>query len=351
LAFFKNMPFRIGLDISGGDNAPAEVYKGAVLAHKELEHELTLVGVPSEIEDQAAKYPGSLKAFKVVEALEKIEMADSPVTAVRRKRNSSMVVGVNLVKAGKLDAFVSCGNTGALMCAATLITGMIPGVERPGIAVPMPTKKGPCLMIDVGANIDCSPQHLLQYAVMAAVYSRLVMGKSDPRVGILNIGEEESKGTELYKTTYKLLAATRLNFVGNIDAKSIFSGDCDCIVCDGLVGNIALKVAEGCADFIMKSFIGAGSKNVVGMLGLALMKGNLLEFKKNLDYAEYGGAILLGIDGIVIKGHGRSNALAVKNALKVAAQELSQHLTDEIKKSIDETYGDPAVRELLGDSR
>jgi len=283
----------------------------------------------------------------IVNAPEKIEMAESPVRSVRKKKKSSIVVGVDLLKDKKIDAFVSCGNTGAVVCASTLRLGLIEGVERPGIALTLPTKKGVSLIIDVGANIDCKPLHLLQYGIMASVYYDLVLNKSNPSVGLLNIGEEASKGLGILKQVHKLLSLSPLNFTGNMEAREIFSGECDCIVCDGFIGNIALKVAEGSVETVGRLLIKAMKKGILGKISLLLAKTNLKRFKSSIDYAEHGGAPLLGVDGIVIIGHGRSNSLAVKNAIKAAVRELSQDLTATINRRINEVCQDSGIRQVL----
>ncbi|UCD15962.1 MAG: phosphate acyltransferase PlsX [Candidatus Omnitrophota bacterium] len=339
--------YRIGLDISGGDYAPSEIIKGAILARKEFQGtHITLIGVKEEIEKEIAKHK-SKESFTIIDAPEKIEMAEQPAASVRRKRNSSIVRGVTLLKEKKIDAFVSCGNTGAVVCASTLILRLIEGVERPGIALMIPTKKGISLIIDVGANIGPKPLHLLQYAAMAYVYYKLVLGKEDPTVGLLNIGEEASKGSEFVKRVHKLFSCASINFVGNLEAKDIFSGKCDCIVCDGFVGNIALKVSESCADVLGRFLIDEILEDPLGKIGLFLMQRSLRKFKKKIHYAEYGGAPLLGVDGIVIIGHGRSSSLAVKNAIKVAIEELSRGLNLEIKRRINEICQNSGVRQVF----
>ncbi|MDD3296210.1 MAG: phosphate acyltransferase PlsX [Candidatus Omnitrophica bacterium] len=341
------MSYKIGLDISGGDFAPSEIIKGAMLARNQLHEDIVLIGVKEEIERQLAlnKFPAS--EFSVVHAPEKIEMAEPPATSVRRKRNSSITIAAQLLKEKKIDAFVSCGNTGAVVCASTLKLGLIEGVERPGIGLMMPSRTGISLVIDVGANIDCKPMHLFQYGIMASVYYRAVLGKENPTVGLLNIGEEASKGSGLIKHVHKLFSSSSLNFIGNVEAKDIFSGKCDCIVCDGLIGNIALKVAEGSAEAIGRFLIETMTKGFLGKIGILLAKNNLRKFKRFMDYAEYGGAPLLGIDGIVIIGHGRSNALAVKNAIRVACNELSHDLNARIKRRVNEICQDSGIRQIL----
>jgi len=341
------MSYKIGLDISGGDFAPAEIIKGAILARKELAEEIVLIGREDEIRSQLASHNHSLQDFTIIDAPEKILMHEQPVTSVRRKKNSSIVVGAKLLKEKKLDAFVSCGNTGAVVGASTLCLGLIEGVERPGIALALPTRDGVSLIIDVGANIDCKPLHLFQYGIMAAVYYNLVLGKKDPSVGLLNIGEEATKGLGILKNLHEVFSSSPLNFIGNLEARDIFSGKCDCIVCDGFIGNIALKVAEGSAETIGRFLLDSLKEGISGKLGLLLVKNNLLRFKKKIDYAEYGGALLLGVDGVVIIGHGRSNSLAVKNAIRVATEELKIDLTAEIKRRINEICQDSGARQIL----
>ncbi|MCF7869519.1 MAG: phosphate acyltransferase PlsX [Candidatus Omnitrophica bacterium] len=336
--------FKIGIDASGGDLAPLEIVKGAILAKKEIDQELVLIGDKEKIRKELKKYKVD---FAIVDAPEKINMAEAPVSAVRKKRNSSIVVGCKLLKKREIDAFVSCGNTGAVVCASALILKFIEGVERPGIALMFPTQKGVSLLIDAGANIDCKPIHLLQYGVMASVYYSTVLEKERPTVGLLNIGEEASKGLEVLKNTHKLFELSSLNFSGNIEAKSILSGSSDCIVCDGFVGNIALKVLEGSTEAMGKLFIEFMKKSLPGRLGLLLAKGNLKKLKESIDYSEYGGAPLLGVDGAVIIGHGRSDAKAVKNAIGAAARELKRKLNERIKEKINETCQDSRIRQIL----
>ena len=341
------MSYKIGLDISGGDFAPDEIFKGALLAKKELGEDIVLIGVKEEIENQIRIHNVNAADFTIVDAPEKVGMGESAATSVRKKKNSSLSVGTNLLKEKTIDAFVSCGNTGAGVCAATLNVGLIEGVERPGIALTIPTKKGISLIVDVGANIDPKPLHLFQYGIMASVYYTSVLNKEKPTVGLLNIGEEESKGPEYVRSVHKLFAASSLNFIGNLEAKDIFAGKCDCIVCDGFAGNIALKVAEGVAETMGKFLFDEIKKDWLGKIGLLLIMKSLKRFKRRLDYAEYGGAPLLGVDGIVIIGHGRSNALAVKNAIKVAIQELTHDLNAKIKNSITTICQKDEIKQML----
>jgi glycerol-3-phosphate acyltransferase PlsX len=319
----------------GGDYAPRVVVEGAVAAVKEYDTEVVLVGDEPQIKKllSASGYSGN-KVF-VYPAQEVIGMEESAATSVRRKKNSSINVGLNLLKEGHGDAFFSAGNTGAVVCAATLGLGLLPQVERPGIAIVTPTLKGISLIIDVGANIDAKPLHLLQYGIMGSVYFENIYNKPNPTVGLLNVGEEESKGTDFVKETYELLSKSKLNFIGNVEGKALFSGKCDCIVCDGFVGNVALKVTEGTAEaiqvFLKRHLLKA---NFLGKIGILLLKKTFLQFKKELDYAEYGGAPLLGVNGLVIIGHGRSNARAIKNAIRAATEEASRQVNQKIVGAI-----------------
>lgn len=326
---------KIIVDAMGGDYAPEVVIEGAVAAAKEYNIEVVLVGDEARIKSllKKHKYPGD-KVF-VFPALEVIEMDEPAAVSVRRKRHSSIVLGLNLVKEGQGDAFFSAGNTGAVVCAATLSLGLLPGIERPGIAVVTPSVKGTSIIVDVGANIDAKPLHLLQYAIMARAYSQNILNKPNPTVGLLNIGEEESKGTDFLKETYDLLEKNSLNFVGNVEGKALFSGKCDIIVCDGFVGNVALKVIEGTAEaiqvFLKRHLFRAG---ILGKLGVILLKPTFNRFKRDLDYAEYGGASLLGVNGVVIIGHGRSNSRAIKNAIRAAKIEVERQVNQKILEII-----------------
>ncbi|MBN3040009.1 MAG: phosphate acyltransferase PlsX [Candidatus Omnitrophica bacterium] len=335
------------MDISGGDKAPSEIIRGALLAVDELKEGVVLIGCRDEITRELTANGRIPSDFSIIDAPGKITMEDSPVSAVRKKKDSSIVVGINHLKEKKIDAFVSCGNTGAVVGAATLFLGLIKGVERPGIALTIPTHDGVSLVVDVGANIDCKPLHLLQYGIMASIYYDQVIGKENPSVGLLNIGEEASKGLGMLKKVHKLFDVSTLNFTGNLEARELTSGKCDCIVCDGFVGNIALKVLEGGAELFKTLFIASMKKGIIGKLSLLLAKKNLKEFKRYLDYAEYGGAPLLGVDGVVIIGHGRSNSLAVKNAIKVAVRELKRDVTSQINRKVNQICSDNRVKEVL----
>jgi len=314
----------------GGDHAPEVVIEGTIAAVKEYGAEIILTGDEPRINAllKKARYSGS--NISIHHTTEVIEMSESAATSIRRKRDSSIVVGINLVKDGQGAAFFSAGNTGAVVCAATLGLGLLPGIERPGIAIFTPTLKGFSLIIDVGANIDPKPVQLLQYGIMADAYCHYVLNKPNATVGLLNIGEEEVKGTTFIKEAFELLEKSKLNFIGNVEGKDLFSGKCDIIICDGFVGNVALKVSESVAEamqiFLKKHLL----SNTMGKLGLLFMLPALKRFKKDIDYTEYGGAPLLGVDGVVIIGHGRSNAHAIKNAIRVAKEEVDRQVNQKI---------------------
>jgi len=326
---------RIAVDAMGGDSAPEVVVEGAIVAVKEYSVDVALVGDEVRLKSLLDKFRYSGNNISILHAREVIEMSESAATSVRRKRNSSIVVGLNLVKEGKADAFFSAGNTGAVVCAAVLSLGLLPGIERPGIAIVAPNlKKSTSLVIDVGANIDPKPSQLLQYGIMGAVYSRHILNKSNPSVGLLNIGEEEAKGTDFVRETHELLEKSSLNFIGNVEGKDIFSGDCDVIVCDGFVGNVVLKVSESAVETIFVLLKRYLLNSILGKMGLVFMIPSFKRLKKDLDYAEYGGAPLLGVNGIVIIGHGRSNAKAVKNAIRVAKEEVERQFNEKVQEAI-----------------
>ena len=326
---------KIIVDAMGGDYAPRVVVEGAIAAVSEYNLEVVLVGNEPVIKEFLKKFKYSGDKISAHHCEEVIEMHESAATSVRRKRKSSIVVGVNLVKEGYGQAFFSAGNTGAVVCAGTLGLGLLPGIERPGISIIIPTLKRPSLIIDVGANIDAKPMHLLQYGIMADVYFRHILNNPDPRVGILNIGEEESKGTDFIKETRDLFEKSHLNFIGNVEAKDLFSGKSDIVVCDGFVGNIALKVIESVVGammvFLKRQLL---ASNLLGKLGILFLKPSFSRFKKEMDYSEYGGAPLLGVNGVVIIGHGRSNAKAIKNAIRVANEEVERKFNEKIIEAL-----------------
>jgi len=326
---------KIALDAMGSDNCPAADVEGAVIAAREFNYQIILVGDKDLIEKELDRHRPIPDSISIQHAPEVIGMHEQPVLSVRRKKQSSIVILANLAKEKKVDAIVSAGNTGAMVCAATLKCKLLPGIERAGIGVVMPTLKGAALMIDAGANIDAKPKHLVQYAIMGSAYSQYILNNASPRVGLLNVGEEESKGTGFLKEAFGLLEPSGLNFIGNMEGRDIFTGDCDVIVCDGLVGNVALKVSESIAHALTEILKRSLNSSLASRLGALLSKKALYSFKSKMDYTEYGGAPLLGINGICIICHGSSTPKAIKNAIRVAGEEViknvNQHIIEEVK--------------------
>jgi len=327
---------RVAVDAMGGDHAPAAVVEGAVEAIHNFDLAICLVGQTSRIKAEIVKYKVDPSRIEIVHAQEIVEMHEPPAVAIRKKKDSSIAIGTNLLKEGRAQAFFSAGNTGGVVCASTLKLGLLESIERPGIAIVLPNIKDNSLIIDAGANIDPKPVHLLQYGIMGSSYCHDILGKNDPRVGLLNIGEEASKGTGFMKETYQLLERSSINFIGNIEGKDIFSGNCDVIVCDGFVGNVTLKVSESMAETLATFLKQELVSNILGKIGFSLARKSFRNFKKRIDYSEYGGAPLLGVNGIVIVGHGRSSAKAVMNAIGFAKREvernINQNIMDQTKK-------------------
>ena len=326
---------KIVLDAMGSDNAPTVEVEGAVQAVEEFGNDVILVGDEPRIKKELEKHNFSSDKIVIKHASEVIEMHDPAAISVRRKRDSSIVVGLDLLKKGQADAFVSAGNTGAVVCAATLSLRLLPGIERPGIAIVIPTLKGTSLIIDVGANITPKPIHLLQYGIMADAFSRYILGKSNPTVGLLNVGEEESKGTEFIKEAHTLLSESKLNFAGNIEGRDVYAGKVDIILCDGFVGNVILKISESVADTIMQSLKQEIKADFIATIGAVLSSSAFNELKRKMDYSERGGAPLLGVDGRCIISHGSSTPKAIKNAIRVAAEfverDVNKHIIEELE--------------------
>ena len=325
---------KIVVDAMGGDFAPRNVIAGAVDAVKEYHVRVTLVGQSQAIEEELKKYKFSKDLIEIVHAPETVAMDDPATVVMRQKRQSSISVGMDLLKKEGYDAFVSAGNTGACVAASIFILGMIPGVDRPGIGCIFPSLKKFTFIIDVGANTAAKPEHLLQYAKMAKIYAQSVLDRPQPAIALLNIGEEECKGTGLEKEAHKILEEKELFFIGNIEANEVFTGKADCIVCDGYVGNITLKVAEGLAESTGKFLKREITKNPIAILGALLLKFSLSEAKKSMDYAEYGAAPLLGVDGLVLISHGRSSPKAIKNAIRSAKDQVEHNVLKKIKEEM-----------------
>ncbi|MCS7263135.1 MAG: phosphate acyltransferase PlsX [Aquificaceae bacterium] len=323
---------KIAVDCMGGDYAPEEVVKGCLLAHRELGLESILVGDRERIEPilQREGFQGRLE---VVHAPEVVQMEETP-SNVLRKKSSSLYVAGKLVKEGRADGLVSAGNTGAVLTVGKFVIGSIEELERPAIGVALPNPKGKTVLIDVGANVDCKPLHLLHFAVIGHTYAEEILGISRPRVGILSIGEEEGKGNELVKETYPLLKASRLNFVGNAEGRDIYAGTFDVIVCDGFVGNIILKASESLGFAVLHMIKEEVQKSFLAKVGALLMRPALNSFKKKADFTEYGGIPLLGAEKPVIITHGRANAKAIRNAIKVANEFLTHRFNERLAENI-----------------
>ena len=308
---------RIGIDGMGGDNAPVEVIKGIVEAAELIDDQIFIYGDQEIIEQELGKYKYDSQQISVVHAADVITNHDTPVRAVRTKLESSMVKGINGVKNGDTDIFISAGNTGALMAGGLFILGRIPGIDRPALAMVFPpiVSGKPMLLLDAGANSECKPGNLLEFGIMGSIYMNRVLGVKDPEVGLVNIGAEESKGTTVIKAAHELLSKSKLNFIGNVEARDIPEGPCDVIVCDGFVGNVILKLTEGVALSLLKIVKGKFTEGARAKVGAALLAGKFREMKTMLDYSEYGGAPILGVKGPLVKMHGSSNANAVKNTI------------------------------------
>src|SRR5947207_4089956 len=326
---------RIALDAMGGDHAPREIVAGALLAAKEYSVEIVLVGQEEVVRKElAALTEHTPRGIEVVDAREVVEMADSALTPIRKKRNSSVRVCANLVAEGRADAFVSAGNTGATWTSARMVMGMIEGVERPALAAILPSQKGHTLLLDVGANVDAKASHLREFAVMGHFYAQMLFGKGDPRVGLLSIGEEEGKGNELTKETFRVLKETGLNFIGNAEGRDIYNGNADVVVCDGFIGNVVLKASEALGEFVSRTLRDELTKSITRKAGAFLAQSAFDGLKKRMDYSEYGGAPLLGVRGGCIVCHGRSNAKAIKNAIRVAREFALNHIDQKIQSSV-----------------
>ena len=322
----------IAVDAMGGDLAPKAEVEGSIQAARELGVKIILVGKQDIVRQELAQHAdvGGLP-IEIQHASEFITMEDSAAKAVRTKRDSSIRVGARLVRDGTAQGVVSAGNTGAVMATAKMVQGMLPGVDRPALASAFPTLKGsPVVVVDVGANVDCSARMLTQFAVMGEIYSRVIFHKPRPRVGLLSIGEEEHKGNELTRAATPLLKALPINFIGNVEGGDIFTGETDVIVCDGFVGNVALKVGEGLVDMIYRMLRDSLEATITRKIGYVLSRTAFHDFKKRLDYSEHGGAPLLGIKGVSIITHGRSNANAIKNAIRVAAELAEGRINERI---------------------
>ncbi len=328
----------IAVDAMGGDQAPAPEVEGAVLAAEEYGHRILLVGDGPAVERELDSQKGARELpITVIHASERITMDDHAAKAARGKKSSSMHICARLVAEGQANGFLSAGNTGACMAIAKMVFGKVPGVDRPALSGVFPTHKGtPVVVVDVGANVDCEPEMLQQFGLMGEIYSRLVLKIKRPRVGLLSIGEEEHKGNALTRDATPMLKSLGLNFIGNVEGRDLFSGRADVIVCDGFVGNVALKVSEGLSEMIRTMLRESLEATFRRKIGYALARSAFTDFKKRVDYAEYGGAPLLGVKGVCIICHGRSDSNAIKNAIRVAADFASSNMNQRIEEELRE---------------
>src|SRR6202166_213769 len=330
------MPSVIALDAMGSDRAPKPEIEGAIHAARNYGVRVLLVGSETIIKAELDRHPAAARLpIEIVHASEVITMEDKAVQAVRSKRDSSMRVGLRLVREGRAAGFVTAGNTGAAMATAKMVLGALQGVDRPALAAVFPTAPGtPAILLDVGANVDCKPHNLEQFAVMGEIYFRSMFGTPRPRVGLLSIGEEESKGNELTRDSFQLLKQLPLNFVGNVEGRDLYGGQVDVIVADGFVGNVALKTSEGVANLVRATLKETLKTTITRQVGYLLSRSAFADVKKRLDHTEYGGAPLLGVRGVCFITHGSSNMNAIKNALRVAAEFAERNINDKIAKEV-----------------
>jgi len=312
----------------GGDDAPGAIVEGAVAAARQLGVPVTLVGAEATLRAALESHPGWRQLpLDIVDAPEAVGMAEAPVAALRRCPRASIRVAAELVAHDRAGAVVSAGNTGATVMAAHQAFGMLPGVDRPALATVIPTRGRPAVFLDAGANAECRPQHLLQFGIMGAMHARLALGIERPRVALLSIGEEETKGNDLTREAHRLLKAAPINFIGNIEGREIYSGDADVVVCDGFTGNIVLKTSEGLVE-VVDAILGEALRDAPAS------REPFEQFRRRMDYSEYGGALLLGVAGLVIVGHGRSSPTAVQNAIRMAARYASDDFVSRVEREI-----------------
>jgi phosphate acyltransferase len=333
---------KIAIDAMGGDHAPQAVIEGALLAAQDFSDELVLVGEPDAIQQELSKHRGAPK-FQVIAASQLVAMHESPSAALRKK-NSSIAVAFELMRRGDVGAVVSAGNSGAMMAIGMFVMGTLAQVARPAILVVVPSMGQGTVIVDAGANVDCKPRHLVQFGLMGSIYADRVLGVLHPRVGVLSNGEEEGKGNELTRAASEQLATTSLNYVGYVEGRDIFNGKVDVVVCDGFTGNIALKSMEGVASFAGEVLKNAFQKNITSKLGYLLSRKSLAEAYRRLDYAEYGGAPLIGLDGVAIIAHGGSNPRAIKNAIRAAQHAVNQEMNRHIAEVLGEADSAAGVR-------
>lgn len=326
---------RIAVDAMGGDHAPDAIVDGAVAAARHLDAEILLVGSTERVQSALVPHgPAGRLGVRIVEAPDFVDMTDSPAAALRRKPRASIRVAAECVARGDAVAMVSAGHTGATVMAAYSAFGTLAGVDRPALAATIPTRGAPAVLLDAGANVECRPQHLLQFAIMGGVYARVALGVSRPRVGLLSIGEEANKGNELVRGAHQLLKQAPVNFIGNVEGREIYSGVADVIVCDGFTGNIVLKTSEGLVETVESLLSDELQGTFSSQVGSLLSRRAFRRFRRRLDYSEYGGALLLGVAGVAIVCHGRSSAKAVRNAIAMAYRVGSSDFINRVEREI-----------------
>lgn len=332
----KRSHILIAIDAMGGDFAPVNVVAGTIDALREISNrfEVVLVGSGDKLIREMQKYKGEELRYHIQEASQVIDMHDPATAGIKQKRDSSISVGITMHKEGNADAFVSAGHSGAVLSTATLILGRLEGIGRPTIGTFLPTERGVCLLLDAGANVDCKPQHLYEFALMGSIYSSEMFQIKNPSIGLLNIGEEESKGNDVVKEAHKLLQQSKLNFIGNVEGRDILPGKSDVVVCDGFIGNVILKFGESIPSFFKGRIKRIASKNLFMKVFSGLVRNTLREALKSMDYEEYGGVPVLGVNGVVIIGHGKSTPKAIKNMLLRAEEMVRKNINGRIQETL-----------------
>jgi len=345
MEFLRKKFFRVAIDAMGGDFAPLNEVYGAILAAKNKERlvdfEIVFVGDEKKILEAIKNYSPKDFNYSIVHAEEVVTMYDDPTAVLKKKKNSSLYKGIKLLADNYVDAFVSAGNTGATLSTATILLGRIEGVSRPTIGSFFPTtKKFPTLLLDVGANIDVKPRYLYEFALMGSIYYKSIFGIENPKVGLLNIGEEETKGSELLLSAYKILKESSLNFIGNVEGRDVLLGTADVVVCDGLIGNIVLKFAESVLGLFKTKVKDYSRKSLINALKVLVLKPALRNMLKDMDYQQYGGVPLLGVNGIVIIGHGKSSPVAIKNMIYTAIEQARKEINKKIERALNPQFID-----------
>ena len=336
---------RIAIDVMGGDEGPRTIIDGSLVAARHLQIGLLLVGDRATIEGELARHPGrGALDLEILDTPESIAMSESATIALRRKPRASIRLAADAVRQGAAAAVFSAGHTGASVMAAISAFGRLPGVDRPALATIIPTRRQPVVLLDSGATVECRPQHLVQFAIMGAAYARVALGCHSPRVGLLSVGEEESKGNDLTRDAHQLLKTAPVDFAGNVEGRHVYAGDVDVIVCDGFTGNVTLKISEGLVDAVQTLLHEELSSTFGTRVGYLLSRQAFRRFRRRVDSSEYGGAPLVGLNGLCIVGHGRSSAKAVRNGVAMAARFVSQGLTDQLSRQLTPTTSEGHVR-------